>query len=288
MHKTLTIRCGVIVHYGVFFLFFQCFYDTICDFIFTYWIRASKATACTLKLVRSLIHWFNYFGNHSVVVFINAFIGLCGALRNDFLLFVAYSCSEVWNWLFFRVNKSDIRVKWAFRFYLLHSLLFPLSPCASMRRNSSQSQLRLHWERQCHLSNFDTDGGASGKNPFRNETEKKAQMNFQSMYRTAYFLFNLKWTIAIGNINWEKKTNRKIILWAFPFGFASVAHSLILHFKSRTAASPPSFNAIENKTTKKKRHIISSFVIVHFAMWMASHRTDGNCKWGFPHTWPEN
>lgn len=166
---------------------------------------ARQPRAHSNSFVRSFIHWFNYFGNHSVVVFINAFIGLCGALRNDFLLFVAYSCSEVWNWLFFRVNKSDIRVKWAFRFYLLHSLLFPLSPCASMRRNSSQSQLRLHWERQCHLSNFDTDGGASGKNPFRNETEKKAQMNFQSMYRTAYFLFNLKWTIAIGNINWEKK-----------------------------------------------------------------------------------
>lgn len=93
-----------------------------------------QTAACTLTFIHSLIHWFNYFGNHSVVVFINAFIGLCCALGNDFLLSVAYSCSEVWNWLFFRVNKSDIRVKWAFCFYLLHSFLFSPSLSLSLHK----------------------------------------------------------------------------------------------------------------------------------------------------------
>lgn len=206
------------------------------------------ATACTLTFIHSLIHSFNYFRNHSVVMFINAFIGLCCALGNDFLLLVAYSCSEVWNWLFFRVNKSDIRVKWAFRFY---PLFLSLSLC--INKTKFQSQLRLHWERQCHLSNFDADVAMSEQKILlvTRLNGKKAQMTFQSMCRTAYFLFNLKWTIAIGNINWKKSESQNrfvgFSVWICICGTWFQYYML----KYRAATSSPSFYAIENKPQRR-------------------------------------
>lgn len=103
-----------------FFFFFalRLFYDTqFSDFIFTYWIRVH-------------IHWFNYSGNHSV------FNRCCLGKITSVLL--AYSYFEVWNWLFFRVNKSDIRVKWAFCFYFIIYLFFVAFKNVHLSRNMHQ------------------------------------------------------------------------------------------------------------------------------------------------------